>query len=169
MVANDRPVSPLVPTARESAPQTALFAIAKFEVSLVAGAGSATLIIALQANRDEYILDPGALDSWANASARLLELTPAQEPDEQVEFRAPFLFDIEGRAAMAFECAVTQAGTEYRLLVAGAAGDLGLARTTADTVRSVIEAASGAAACSVVGMGSPGGARPPSPTESNLG
>lgn len=164
MVSNERsgPVSPLTPAATETASvpsaaanadraagqmaslQTASFGIGELRLELSAAPGMATIAILAGSDRDAYTLDPSTLGSWAESSRRLLALAPATTSSECAEFRAPFLTDIDGRAAVAFEAAVTDGAVAYRLLVVGAETRVGAFATTRATLAGVIEAAAGA-------------------------
>jgi hypothetical protein len=100
---------------------------------------------------------------------RLLSLAPARGAGQGAEYRAPFLIDREGRPAIAFEGLVTTQAVTFRLLtfsrgsdpldpvepvdpvVNGAGSRLAGIVTTADLIRSVTDAASGAATVALTG------------------
>jgi len=130
----------------ERTTQTAEFAIGEFRLALAAEPGSATLTIAMGAGRDAYALEPDALSMWADAVTQLLALGPAASATERAEFRTPFLMDVEGRSAIAFECSVEEQGVTFDLVVTGAADRIGVARADVETVRIMVEAARGAVA-----------------------
>lgn len=127
-------------------PQTAEFAIGELRLALVAAPGSVTLTVALGADLDAYALAPEALAMWAHTSAQLLELEPAETSTECAEYRAPFLVDVEGRPAIAFECSVTERRVEFGLLVTGESDRIGATGIDVQTIRAMVEAAQGAVA-----------------------
>ena len=124
--------------------QSASFAIGGFTVELVASAAFAMLGIVSGDDRDNYRIDPDMLDQWAAGTARLLDLTPAAGPSGRAEFRAPFLMDMDGRASIAFESAVTEGHVAHRFLIMGQGGRLGVVAASADLVGELVDAARGA-------------------------
>jgi hypothetical protein len=124
--------------------QSASFDVGELRLELSAAPGAARLVVATDDARDTYVVDPAALAAWAAATAKLLTLEPATDPDERAEFRAPFLIDRESRASIAFEGLVTESGVSYRLLVHGAGERVAGLMTTGAVVRGVCEAAKGA-------------------------
>jgi hypothetical protein len=155
VVSNDRParVPQLSPT--PAAPgselslgpalrQTASFLVGDFRLDLAVTPGGISLIVSLGADRDVYLLEPGTLGAWAKSTSSLLQLDTAATPSECAGFRAPFLMDVHGRAAIALECLVSERAVEYQLLVMGASGRAGATPTDVDLVRSLVEAARGA-------------------------
>jgi hypothetical protein len=161
VVSNERsgPASSLSPSvASPSAPsearggsalgptQTAAFVVGEFNLTLAAAPGAISITVAAGRGRDVYALSPDSLERWADSSRRLLALAPASGPDQRAEFRAPFLFDVTGRAAIAFECEVIEHRLKHRLLVTGAGDQIGTATTTPEVIREVLEAAQGAVA-----------------------
>ena len=169
MAADDRsaPASVSRTPAGEStvrgATQTASFAIGTLRLDLIAAPGAARVVVSSGDDRDVYVVEPAALSSWARATVRLLSLAPASDTAGGAEYRAPFLIDREGRPAVAFEGVVTAQAVTFRLLslsrgsdpldrdpldrvVIGAESPVSRIVTTADTIRGVTDAASGAAA-----------------------
>lgn len=151
MVADERsgPISG-VSSVRVDAPradaetQSASFDVGGLRLELSAAPGATRLVVATDDARDTYVVDPSALAAWAAATAKLLTLEPATDPDGRAEFRAPFLIDRESRASIAFEGLVSESGVSYRLLVHGAGERVAGLMTTAAVVRGVCEAAKGA-------------------------
>ena len=127
-----------------SGTQTASFDVGELRIELSAAPGAARLVVASGQIRDIYVVDPAALASWSAATHRLLALVPAGRWADATEYRAPYLIDREGRASVAFEAHVNNQTVTYRLLVTGAASRVAGIMTTADLVRSVADAASGA-------------------------
>lgn len=152
MAADERsgPASRLIPSAGSDsiagATQTASFSVGSLDLALSAAPGAARLVVTSPRDRDIYVVDPSALEAWATSTHRLLSLTPAQSGGETVEFRAPYLVDREGRASVAFEAHVGTDAVTYRLLVSGASSRVAGLMTTAELVRSLVEAAAGAVA-----------------------
>lgn len=154
MVANERAgrASALTPSiagradALEAPPhaQTASFDVGGFTLVLSATSGAATLAVIAGQDRDIYHLDPETLEHWADATARLLGLTPAAGPSACAEFRAPFLVDVEGRAAIAFESVVGETRVAHRHLVMGQEGRVAVTPTSADLLCEMVGAARGA-------------------------
>jgi hypothetical protein len=128
----------------EGETQSASFDVGGLRLELSAAPGATRLVVATDDARDTYVVDPAALASWAVATAKLLTLEPATNPDERAEFRTPFLIDRESRASIAFEGLVSEGGVSYRLLVRGAGERVAGLMTTAAVVRGVCEAARGA-------------------------
>ena len=126
------------------ATQTASFDVAPFRLELSAAPGAARLVVAHGDDRDIYVVDPVALSTWANALTRLLELNSWDKSRGQVEFRAPFLIDREGRPSVAFHALVDERAVNYQLLICGAAARTVGVPTTADVVRDVAAAVAGA-------------------------
>ena len=124
--------------------QTASFDVPPFRLELSAASGAARLVVAHGDDRDIYVVDPVALGTWANAFTRLLSLDSWGKPRGEVEFRAPFLIDREGRASVAFHGIVNEHGLTYQLLVCGAASRIVGVPTTGDVVRDVASAVAGA-------------------------
>ncbi len=164
MVANERagPVSSLVTTTAAGSVsssdsssgtpgQTAAFDIDAIRIEIAVRDGAATLSVAKGPDRDVYRVEPAVLDQWAASTSRLLELMPASGPGERAEFRAPFLIDIDGRAAIAFESSVAEQGVVHRCLLVGAAGQIGSAYVAPELIRDLLEAARGAAAVARAG------------------
>ena len=135
---------PRVSESTSTTTQTASFDVPPFRLELSAASGAARLVVAQGDDRDIYVVDPVALGTWANAFTRLLSLDSWAEPRGEVEFRAPFLIDREGRASVAFHGIVDAHGVTYRLLVCGAASRIVGVPTTADVVRDVASAVTGA-------------------------
>jgi CBS domain-containing protein len=151
------------------ATQTAAFAVGALRVELSAARGAARVVVTSGDDREIYVVEPAALASWARATVRLLSLAPARGAGQGAEYRAPFLIDREGRPAIAFEGLVTTQAVTFRLLtfsrgsdpldpvepvdpVVSAAGSrLAGIVTTADLIRSVTDAASGAATVALTG------------------
>ena len=135
-------------TAGESAvggaTQTASFAVGTLHLDLIAAPGAARVVVSSGNDRDVYIVEPAALASWAHATVRLLSLAPAGDAARGAEYCAPFLIDREGRPAIAFEGLVTAQAVTFRLLVSGAESQVACIMTTADIIRGVTDAASGA-------------------------
>jgi hypothetical protein len=126
------------------ATQTASFAVGALRVDLIAVPGAARVVVASAEDRDVYVVEPAALASWARATKRLLSLAPAGDAARGAEYRAPFLIDREGRPAIAFEGLVTAQAVTFRLLVCGPESRVAGTMTTADIIRDVTDAASGA-------------------------
>jgi len=124
--------------------QTASFDIGGYRIELAARHGATTLGVAGAEGRDSYLIDPETLDRWAEGTARLLGLSPASGPDERADFRAPFLMDAEGRAALAFESLVTEHGVAHRLLVMEHDGRVAALPTSVEDLRELVGAARGA-------------------------
>jgi hypothetical protein len=151
------------------ATQTAAFAVGALRVELSAARGAARVVVTSGDDREIYVVEPAALASWARATVRLLSLAPARGAGQGAEYRAPFLIDREGRPAIAFEGLVTAQAVTFRLLtfsrgsdpldpvepvdpvVNGAGSRLAGIVTTADLIRSVTDAASGAATVALTG------------------
>jgi CBS domain-containing protein len=151
------------------ATQTAAFAVGALRVELSAARGAARVVVTGGDDREIYVVEPAALASWARATVRLLSLAPARGAAQGAEYRAPFLIDREGRPAIAFEGLVTAQAVTFRLLtfsrgsdpldpvetvdpvVNGAGSRLAGIVTTADLIRSVTDAASGAATVALTG------------------
>jgi hypothetical protein len=121
--------------------QTASFDVGELRLELSAAPGAARLVVSAGADRDVYIVDPNALETWAVATTKLLSLAPAVSP---AEFRAPFLIDREGRTSIAFEAIVSDSPVAYRLLVSGAAERVARLPTRSELLRDLTEAAVGA-------------------------
>ena len=138
------------------ATQTASFAVGTLRLDLIAAPGAARVVVSSGDDRDMYVVEPAALSSWSRATARLLSLAPAGDAAGGAEYRAPFLIDREGRPAIAFDGVVTAQAVTFRLLrlsrgsapldrvVIGAESPVSRIMTTADIVRAVTDAASGA-------------------------
>jgi CBS domain-containing protein len=151
------------------ATQTAAFAVGALRVELSAARGAARVVVTSGDDREIYVVEPAALASWARATVRLLSLAPARGAGQGAEYRAPFLIDREGRPAIAFEGLVTTQAVTFRLLtfsrgsdpldpvepvdpvVSAARSRLAGIVTTADLIRSVTDAASGAATVALTG------------------
>jgi hypothetical protein len=129
----------------DGAPQTATFVVGALQIELTAAPGAARLVVSADADRDVYVVDPGALAAWAADLGRLLSIGPAADQGHRADYRAPFLIDREGRQSVALEALVTEQGVGYRLLVTGAAGRLAGLMMTAELVREISDAAAGAA------------------------
>jgi len=150
------PVSALTPsndatrptqlTDGQSQVRSASFEVGGFRVELTARGGAVTLAVAAGEARGTYLIDPETLDRWADGTGRLLALSPASGPGERADYRAPFLMDAEGRAALAFESVVTERGVAHRLLVMGQGGRVAALAATVDTLSDLIAAARGAVA-----------------------
>ena len=123
--------------------QTASFDVGGFRIELAARIGALTLDVIVGDARDTYVIDPETLDCWADGTARLLALSPASRPTERADYRAPYLMDVEGRAALAFESAVTEHGVAHRLLVMGQGGRVAVLAAAAATLTDLIGAARG--------------------------
>ena len=139
-----RPVIPTDAGIRSVDDRTATFDIGGFRVELAARDGATTLSVSGAEGRNTFLIDPEALDRWADGTARLLGLSSASGPDERADFRAPFLIDAEGRAALAFESVVTEQGVAHRLLVMGQDGRVAALPTSVDHLREMVAAARGA-------------------------
>jgi len=126
------------------AAQTASFAVGALRLDLIAACGAARVVVWSGEEREVYVVEPAALASWARATVRLLSLTPAGGAAHGAEYRAPFLIDREGRPAIAFEGLVAAQAVTFRLLVCGAESRVEGTVTTADIIRAVTDAASGA-------------------------
>jgi hypothetical protein len=138
------------------AAQTASFAVCALRLDLIAACGAARVVVWSGDEREVYVVEPAALASWARATVRLLSLTPAGGAAHGAEYRAPFLIDREGRPAIAFEGLVAAQAVTFRLLrfsrgsdsldpiVSGAESRVAAVMTTADIIRDVTDAASGA-------------------------
>ena len=162
------------------ATQTAAFAVGALRVELSAARGAARVVVTSGDDREIYVVEPAALASWARATVRLLSLAPARGAGQGAEYRAPFLIDREGRPAIAFEGLVTAQAVTFRLLtfsrgsdpldprrsrgsdpldpvepvdpvVNGAGSRLAGIVTTAGLIRSVTDAAWGAATVALTG------------------
>jgi hypothetical protein len=159
VVSNERagPVSAFTPSTDTTRPafptdagtgsgdaRTASFDIGGYRIELAARDGATTLHVTGTDRRDSYLVDPEALDRWAEGTERLLGLSPASGPDERADFRAPFLMDAEGRAALAFEAVVTEQGVAHRLLVMAHDGRVAALPTSAEDLRELVAAARGA-------------------------
>ena len=156
MVSDERagPVSALTPSSAAARPthpdgppseaRSASFDVGGFRIELTARGGAATLAVTAGEARDSYLIDPETLDRWADGTARLLALSPASGPGGRADYRAPFLMDAEGRAALAFESVVTEHGVAHRLLVMGEGGRVAALAATVDTLSDLIAAARGA-------------------------
>ena len=163
MAADDRsaPVSAFShAAARDStaggAAHTASLAVGALRLDLIAAWGAARVVVSSGDDREVYVVEPAALASWARATVRLLSLTPAGGAAHGAEYRAPFLIDREGRPAIAFEGLVAAQAVTFRLLrfsrgsdsldpiVSGAESRVAAVMTTADIIRDVTDAASGA-------------------------
>ena len=106
--------------------------------------GSMTFVgTTLQWFDDTYVIDPETLDCWTDGTARLLALSPASRPGERADYRAPFLMDIEGRAALAFESVVTEHGVAHRLLIMGQGGRVAALAASTEMLTDLIAAARG--------------------------
>ena len=112
-------------------------------MSFSASRGAACLVVSLTGALDTYAIEPTALAAWAIATTKLLSLQAAAVPAGRAEIRAPFLFDREGRPAIAFDALVSELGVGYRLLVADAAELAAAVVTTAEVVLGVAQAAAG--------------------------
>ena len=148
------------------ATQTASFAVGTLRLDLIAAPGTARVVVSSGDDRDVYVVEPAALLVWARATVRLLSLAPAGDAAGGAAYRAPFLIDREGRPAIAFEGLVTAQAVTFLLLrisrgsdpldprgsdpldrvVSGAESPVSRIMTTADIIRGVTDAASGAAA-----------------------
>ena len=141
------------------AAQTASFAVGALRLDLIAACGAARVVVWSGEEREVYVVEPAALASWARATVRLLSLTPAGGAAHGAEYRAPFLIDREGRPAIAFEGLVAAQAVTFRLLrfsrgsapldpldpvVSEAESRVAAVMTTADIIRDVTDAASGA-------------------------
>jgi len=145
------------------AAQTASFAVGALRLDLIAACGAARVVVWSGEEREVYVVEPAALASWARATVRLLSLTPAGGAAHGAEYRAPFLIDREGRPAIAFEGLVAAQAVTFRLLRFSRGSDPGsdpldrldpvvseaesraaAVMTTADIIRDVTDAASGA-------------------------
>lgn len=124
--------------------QTASFAVGALRLDLIAAPGAARVVVSSGDDRDVYAVEPAALASWSRATVRLLSLAPAGDAARGAEYRAPFLIDREGRPVIAFEGLVTAQAVTFRLLVSGAESRVAGIMTTADIIRGVTDAASGA-------------------------
>ena len=159
MVSNERagPGSALTPSIDATRPafpsdtgspsedaRTATFEIGGYRIELAARERATTLSVSGAEGRNSYLVDPEALDRWAEGTARLLGLSPASSPGERADFRAPFLMDAEGRAALAFESVVTEQGVAHRLLVMGQDGRVAGLPTSVEDLREMVAAARGA-------------------------
>ena len=136
--------APRVGDSTNATTQTASFDVSPFKLELSAAPGVARLVVAHGDDRDVYVVDPAALRTWANQFTRLLSLDSLAKPRGQVEFRAPFLIDREGRASVAFHGVVDEHAVSYRLLVCGAESRVVGVPTTPDLVRDVAAAVAGA-------------------------
>jgi len=125
--------------------QSATFDVVGVRLELSASPGAVRLVVSRPGALDTYAIEPAALAAWAIATTKLLSLQAAAAPAGRAEIRAPFLFDREGRASMAFEALVSELGVGYRLLVGDAAESAAGVVTTAEVVRGVAQAAAGAA------------------------
>ena len=152
MVADDRSgpapgiSSPPTAARAHASTQSASFDVGSVRLELSASAGATRLTVIADGNRETYVIDPVALAGWSSATTRLLALTPAASADERAEFRAPYLIDREGTASIAFEGLVSEHGVAYRLLVTRGPSSVTGIMTSGDLLRSVAEAAAGAAA-----------------------
>ena len=124
--------------------QSASFAVGSLRLELTASPGAARLVVGDARAKDTYVVDPESLAAWAAATRKLLALRPAKNASDRMEYRAPFLFDREHRASIAFEGLVSEYAVTYRLLVSGASEKVAGLMTTAEVVRGVAEAADGA-------------------------
>jgi len=123
--------------------QTASFDVGGFRIELTARSGAPTLDVIVGDARDTYAIDPETLDCWADGTARLLALSPASRPGERADYRAPFLMDIDGRAALAFESVVTERGVAHRLLIMGHGGRVAALAASTEMLTDLIAAARG--------------------------
>ena len=155
--------APRVGESTSATTQTASFDVAPFTLELSAAPGLARLIVAHGDDRDIYVVDPSALSTWANAFTRLLSLESWEKPRGDVEFRAPFLIDREGRASVAFHGIVDQHAVSYRLLVSGAESRVIGVPTTAAMVRDVAAAVAGAVRVAASPLGASGPSDPSVP------
>ena len=137
---------PRISDSTSTTTQTASFDVPPFRLELSAAPGAARLVVMYGDDRDTYVVDPAALSRWANAFIRLMSLQSSEKPRGQVEFRAPFLIDREGRASVAFHGIVGEHAVSYRVLVCGAGARVVGVATTADVVRDVAAAVAGAVA-----------------------
>jgi hypothetical protein len=139
-------LSPVVETTAlsPSAAQTAAFAIGEISLELSALPGAARLSVGAGEWRDTYVVDAVALAGWASGLERLATLSPAAEPREWADYRAPYLIDREGRPSVAFEAAVGDV-VAYRLLVHGSESAVLGTTTSVEVVLEVAKAALGAA------------------------
>jgi hypothetical protein len=130
-----------IPSAGQA--QSATFDVVGIRLEIIASAGAARLIVSRAGVHETFAIAPVALAAWAVATRKLLSLQPAAGPSDRAEIRAPFLFDRDGRPAIAFEALVSELGVAYRLIVdAGAEPTVGVV-TTAEVVRDVAQAAAG--------------------------
>jgi hypothetical protein len=125
--------------------QSATFDVVGIRLELGVSVGAARLVVSRAGALETYAIEPVALAAWAVATTKLLSLEGAAAPAGRAEIRAPFLFDREGRPAVAFEALVSEVGVGYRLLVAAAAEPPVGVVTTAEVVRGVAQAAAGVA------------------------
>jgi len=123
--------------------QSATFDIVGIRLELSGSPGAARLVVFRLGALDTYAIEPAALAAWAIATTKLLSLQAAAVPAERAEIRTPFLFDRDGRPAIAFEALVSELGVGYRLLVGDAAEPAVGVVTTAEVVRGVAQAAAG--------------------------
>lgn len=126
--------------------QSATFDVVGIRLELSASRGAACLVVSRTGALDTYAIEPTALAAWAIATTKLLSLQAAAVPAGRAEIRAPFLFDREGRPAIAFEALVSELGVGYRLLVGDAAEPAAAVVTTAEVVLGVAQAAAGVGA-----------------------
>ena len=151
MAADDRsaPAMRLSPSTSEpivgGETQTASFQVGAMRIDLSAAPGAARLVVAAGLDRDIYVVDPGALAAWAQATRKLLSLEPADRTAHAAEFRAPYLIDREGRASIAVEGMVAAEAVTYRLLVTGASARIAGFMISAELIRGITDAAAGAA------------------------
>lgn len=132
-----------IPSAGQA--QSATFDVVGIRLELSASAGTAQLIVSRPGANETFAIEPVALAAWAVATTKLLSLQAAAVPSDRAEIRAPFLFDREGRPAIAFEALISELGVGYRLLVdAGAEPMVGVV-ATAEVVSDVGQAAAGVA------------------------
>lgn len=124
--------------------QTAAFVIGELSVELTASPGAVRLVVNGSEWREVFVVDPTALEAWAGAIARLIELKAATTPTERAEYRSPFLIDREGRPSIAFEGLVGDDAVTYRVLALGPDAAVAGGEVPVETVRVISEAASGA-------------------------
>jgi hypothetical protein len=137
-----RPVVP--PTGATT--QSASFDIGSVRLELVTSSGVIRLVVTTEGNRETHAIDVDSLIAWSAATTKLLGLLPVATAAERSEFRAPWLLDHDGKAVIAFEGLVTEQSVTYRLLVARGPSAVTGIMTSGDVLRSLAEAAVGAAA-----------------------
>ncbi len=139
-----RPAFPSDSRTSSEVARTATFDLGGYHIEFAARDGLTTLSVSGAEARNSYLIDPETLDRWAEGTARLLGLSSASGPSERADFRAPFLMDAEGRAALAFESVVTEQGVAHRLLVMGQDGRVAALPASVADLREMVAAARGA-------------------------